>query len=76
MDDKLVLLTPRQFGQLLDYSSSMPSGVYPGKCWRRAQLVRVGTEWRRSGKWLLGWYGAHEDPKLCSNNWRLIEVVT
>lgn len=78
MDDLLVLLTPAQFEGLSEYSTSMPSGVYPGKCWRRNLFTRdpqtgnvVATD-----KWLLGWYGeSTKGPGWCSNNWRAIEVV-
>jgi hypothetical protein len=66
IDDKTVLLTPYQFAELHNYSATMPSGVYPGKCWRRQS---------REG-WHLGWYGVDPDPKFCTNNWRRIEVVT
>lgn len=65
MDDKTVLLTPRQLQGLHEYSTTMPSGVYPGKCWKRQE----------GRKWFLGWYGVDPDPKFCTNNWRQIEVV-
>lgn len=68
MDAKLVLLTPRQFVDLLSYDSSMPSGVYPGKCWKRTN----------GGKTWLVWYGAafmESGKEMCPIHCRAIEVV-
>ena len=61
MDDTHVLLTSPQFFKLLEYSSTIPTGVYEGKCWKRHE----------KGKWLLCWY-SYEDPLLCRINWREI----
>lgn len=41
------LMSRRDFEELPEYNSSLPSGVYPGKMWRR----------REPQKWLLCWYG-------------------
>lgn len=65
MDEETVLLTPRQFKELHDYSATIPSGVYEGKCWRAGRL----------GRWYLRWYAASDDPALCSIHHRLIEIV-
>lgn len=80
MDEKLVLLTPRQFDDLPEYSASMPSGVYPGKCWKRQEYKRVEIDgelrMEPTGKWWIGWYGeSSKGPGWCSNNWREIAVV-
>ena len=76
MDDKLVLLTPAQFEALPEYSTSMPSGAYEGKCWKRAQYeLDPKGGWVSTGVWWLGWYGP-DKPGYVSNNWRTIEVVT
>ncbi len=66
MDAEIVLLTLRQFEGLHEYSSSIPSGVYPGKCWKRLERDRP----------YLGWYGVCDDPERCSVNFRKIEVVS
>lgn len=66
MDDKTVLLTPRQFSELHEYSASIPTGAYHGKCWKRVER----------GRTLLCWFGEHENPDLLSINFRDIEVVT
>lgn len=47
MDDKNVILTSGQLERLHEYSSSTPTGVYPGKCWKRVEGKRT----------LLAWYG-------------------
>jgi hypothetical protein len=64
MDDKTVLLTPEQFDGLHEYSASIPTGVYPGKCWKRLERRRT----------LLVWYGDEVDG-ACQVLFRLIEVV-
>jgi len=53
MDETHVLLTVRQYGELSEYSDTMPSGVYPGKCW----LWLPHPRFKSDRKWLL-WYGA------------------
>ena len=66
MDDRHVLLTAQQRASLLEYSTTMPSGVYPGKCWRRQERDRD----------LLVWYGITDGrPDLCSIEFREILVV-
>ncbi len=78
MDDEIVLLTPRQFKDLPEYSTSVPTGVYPGKCWKTNVYIqdRQGRV-TATDKWLLRWYGESEiGPGYCSNHQRRIEVVT
>lgn len=65
MDDVYAILTPRQFNELAEYSATMPTGVYPGKCWKRVQ---------KDSSFLV-WYGECEDPKLCTINKRIILLV-
>lgn len=72
MDDKTVLLTPRQFEELHEYSATMPSGVYPGKCWKRLEPWNRPTPERT----LLVWYGIADDPSKCTIEFRDIEIVT
>lgn len=68
MDGTHVLLTRRQFDGLSEYSATIPSGVYPGKCWKRAEPGPA------SPRWLLMWYGEHAAPKMCSINSREIRI--
>lgn len=66
LDGKHAILTPRQVKELAEYSSTVPSGVYPGKCWKRIER----------GKAYLAWYGVHPtDPNLCTISFREILVV-
>lgn len=64
MNKTHVLLSRVQFRKLSEYSSSIPSGVYDGKCWKR----------RERGVWLLCWYGPSDDPKNCAVMSREIRI--
>lgn len=64
VDDKTATMTSATLMQLADYSSSYPSGVYPGKMWRRDCVHG----------WALVWYG-HLNDKQCSIHHRDIEIV-
>jgi hypothetical protein len=76
IDATHALMDRQTFERLLEYSGSMPSGVYPGKLWRRhdgAHDSRCPPERRR---WLLCWYGPVPDaPSKCSINFREALVV-
>jgi len=56
MDDTHVLLSSYQIDRLSEYSASMPSGVYSGKCWLWKQHPKYGND-----MWLI-WYGLEESP--------------
>lgn len=79
MDEELVLLTPAQFSKLSEYSATMPSGVYPGKCWKAEEYKRNDKgHFAPTGRWMLRWYGDEFEEggkKFVSNNQRIIEVV-
>lgn len=66
MDEETVLLTPAQFKDLYEYSTSIPTGVYPGKCWKRIERKRT----------LLVWYGDETPDHQCPILFRNIEVVS
>ncbi|NTG22019.1 hypothetical protein G6L00_16395 [Agrobacterium rhizogenes] len=78
MDGALVLLTRSQFNRLSEYSATLPSAVYPGKCWKRAEPgpAAPGSPKRRGPmRWLLVWYGEHAtDSKLCTIERREIRI--
>ena len=57
MDDTHVLLTDGQINDLMCYNSSLPSGVYPGKVWRRLEV--------NPSRDLLAWYGPETDDHRC-----------
>lgn len=62
IDDDYAVMDKTTLRQLPEYSSTNPSGVYPGKMWR--------AETR--GIWWLRWYGESDNPAMCSNNQREI----
>jgi hypothetical protein len=71
IDDRYALMTRADFDLLPEYSATFPTGVYPGKMWKRhdgAHDPRCPVKDRR---WLLVWYGESRiGPGYCSNNWR------
>lgn len=65
IDGEYAVMDRATFEMLPEYSATLPSGVYPGKMWR----ANLGQ------KWMLRWFGNHENPTLCSNNEREILLV-
>lgn len=67
MDKEHVLLTADQFAGLHEYSTSVPTGAYEGKCWKRQQ----------TNGWLLCWYGESPDdrPDLVTIHFRGILIA-
>lgn len=63
MDGKFVLLSIEQFRGLNEYSTSRPTGVYEGKCWK--------TYFR--GQWFLFWY-SYGDCVNCAIHHRRIMI--
>lgn len=49
IDGKHALMTQATFNELMDYSRSKPSGVYPGKMWKHHGDV-----------WYFRWYGEND----------------
>lgn len=77
IDDKYALLSQAAFNELADYTSSQPSGVYPGKMWRQRFITLWPIEPRRGkgvGVWYLCWFGLSHDPDKCSNHYRRILI--
>jgi hypothetical protein len=73
VDETHAIVSAANFKLLPEYSGSMPSGVYPGKMWRRHDGV-----FDRKCKepiWMLCWYGESPDPGKCSVNHRLLLVA-
>lgn len=65
MDGSYVWLTQAQVDELHEYSSSYPSGVYDGKCWKRDDGA--------GGYWLC-WYYDDGTPGKCAIGYRSIIV--
>jgi hypothetical protein len=78
-DDTHVLLTQAQFDGLPEYSTTTPTGVYVGKCWKAQELIwpdRHGGFPKATGKWFLRWFGESEiGPGYCSNHQREIIIT-
>lgn len=67
VDGTHALLQQGDFERLPEYSTTLPSGVYPGKMWRRQE---------RPGQWWLVWFGiVAGDETRCSINRREILLV-
>lgn len=77
VDDMHALMSKETFEALPEYSASNPSGVYPGKMWRRYDGVYDQAFLRSGGtpEWLLVWYGASDNPKFCSVNHRKVVLA-
>jgi len=67
----IVRFTTKAFDALLEYSCSLPTGVFIGKQWKRNLNFRTN----KPPKWLLGEYTEHPDPDRAYIEWRDIEVV-
>lgn len=65
LDDEHAVMDEQTFTALNEYSTTLPSGVYPGKMWR----ANIGNSW------MLRWFGECGDPTRCSNNQREILLV-
>jgi len=71
VDDTHALMAERDFLALLEYSSTKPGVVYPGKMWRRHDGIYDKNCPRDRCRWLLCWYGeVPGNPKVCSVNFR------
>lgn len=64
--DDIAIMDRPTLDLLPEYSTSIPTGVYEGKMWRRA-LLGEG--------WVLCWYGPADDPDKCSINSRPIRLI-
>lgn len=75
VDSEFACMFTVDFNSLAEYSCSTPTGAYVGKMWRRhdgAFDPHCAPEDRR---WLLVWYGKHEDSNKVSINYRKIVLV-
>jgi hypothetical protein len=77
IDDMHALMTRATFEALPEYSSTIPTGVYPGKMWRRND-ARNATPYSPLDPpvppdWLLCWYEAQGAG--CAVQWRKVLLV-
>jgi hypothetical protein len=78
IDSEFARMSTRTFEALAEYSASRPTGVYPGKMWRRHDGAFDREFLRKGGRpeWLLCWYGESEiGPGYCSNHHRKIVLT-
>ncbi len=78
IDDEFATMSQKTFDALHDYSCSKPTGVYPGKMWRRHDGAFDRKFLAAGGKptWLLVWFGESRiGPGFCSNNYRKIVII-
>jgi len=68
IDDNHALMTPSTFSRLSEYNTTNPSGVYPGKMWKRKTSSP-------NQRFYLMWYDACDDPKMCAILHRRILLV-
>lgn len=74
VDGTHALMSDAAFRRLPEYSGTIPTGVYPGKMWRRHDGVydpRCPVEKRR---WLLCWYG-EDNGGRCAIEFREVLLV-
>lgn len=76
LDDKSAVMSKAVFDELPEYSTSTPSGVYPGKSWKRNRLIFLANgSYKPTAEWFLCWFGLHPDPKFVSNHIRRILIA-
>lgn len=78
IDDTHALMARVTFEELPEYSATIPTGVYPGKMWRRHDGELEHAQGRRKEPpiWLLCWYSRIPDkPDLCASNYRRVLLV-
>jgi len=66
IDDESALMNKESFKKLKEYSTSIPSGKYPGKMWKSNCGKELGY---------LVWFSVSEDPKFLDINHRNIIIV-
>jgi hypothetical protein len=67
VDETHAVMSSEDVEKLHTYDTSIPTGVYEGKMWKRTDFKGPG--------YILCWYGPHEDPQKCSINSRIILPV-
>lgn len=69
VDDTHALMTEQTAKQLHEYSTSLPTGTYTGKMWKRR------IPWQgEPAKWFLCWYGAIEGKEILIHNREILFV--
>lgn len=63
------VMTQDAFNELLEYSSTLPTGTTIGKKWKRC-VYGPGAQ----RKWFTGEYVRHHDPSLVGIVWRRLVI--
>jgi hypothetical protein len=66
-------MTSATFKHLAEYSGTIPTGVYPGKMWRRHDGI-FARKRQEPPKWLLCWYGDDVNGK-CEIFFREVQLT-
>jgi hypothetical protein len=77
VDDTHAVMSEADFERLAEYSCSIPSGVYPGKMWRRHNGAFDHRFLSDGGfpVWLLCWYAEDDEPDMCAIHNRIVLLV-
>ena len=71
VDDTHAMMNKETFWALSNYSTTRPTGVYPGKMWRAHVPINPRQGWDGPCKWVLRWFGiVPGNDTVCSNNQR------
>lgn len=71
VDKERAFMDQKTFDALLAYNTSIPTGVYDGKMWKRNELARGGGFTKN---WFLVWMGPCDDSSKCALHRRLIVI--
>lgn len=70
-----VWLTMEQFKALSDYSCTVPTGVVPGKRWKRRKVYQYKGPEPLPREWLLGYYDPSDEVGRCITGFRQILCI-
>lgn len=74
-----IFITVAQLNALPEYSRSVPTGVYPGKFWKREYTWRKKRGKKERKGWIICSYEEHPDPKMrethCKNGYYVPLIV-
>lgn len=76
LSEGVARMSKSTFDNLAEYSATNPSGVYPGKMWKRHDGLFDPKCNPSERQWLLCWYDiSSRGPEWCSNHWRKIVLT-
>lgn len=75
VDQTAAVMNRKTFDALAEYSTSLPTGVYEGKMWKRDQPSRMMTDGEIVHNWFLVWYDKSPDPEKCMIKQAIIFII-